>query len=139
MAKERQSNIELCRLVSILLVMIGHTTGNNLGSSSALGLLLLDGFAVVGVNVFILITGYFSATPKKTSLINLAFICLFWGAIKVFCQYETGATLSYKYVFFITTSNWFIASYICLLFTTPLLNICCKYLNKRQLWGGYFC
>lgn len=136
MALQRQSNIELCRLASILLVMLVHTTNQSLGQEMSLGALLLEGFSIIGVNVFILITGYFSATPKKSSLINLAFICLFWMIVKVVCRIECGEPVTYKSLFFITTSNWFIASYIGLLFLTPMLNVFCNSVNKRVLWGG---
>lgn len=136
MAITRQSNIELCRLASILLVMLVHTTHQSLGNDMSLGALLLEGFSIIGVNVFILITGYFSATPKKTSLINLAFICLFWMIVKVICRYEFDQSLGIKYAFFITSSNWFIASYIGLLFLTPIFNVFCNSVSKKTLWGG---
>ncbi len=134
----RQSNIELCRLFSILLVMLVHTTTQSLGRDVSLGVNLLTGFSVIGVNVFVLITGYFSTTPKKSSLVNLAFICLFWMTIKVACRYLCGEPITIKYLFFITSSNWFIASYIGLLFLAPILNKSCNQLNKRQLFGGGF-
>lgn len=79
MAIKRQSNIELCRLISILLVMVLHTTYQSLGFDVSLAINLVEGFTLIGVNVFIMITGYFSATPKKISLLNLAFICFFLG------------------------------------------------------------
>ena len=134
----RQSNIELCRLFSILLVMLVHSTTQSLGHDISLGVNLLTGFSVIGVNVFVLITGYFSTTPKKGSLVNLAFVCLFWMVIKIACRYLCGEPVTYKYLFFITFSNWFIASYIGLLFLAPILNISCSHLSKRQLWGGVF-
>ena len=137
MAKERQSNIELCRLVSILLVMLVHTTKVSLGYEMSLAAYLLEGFTIIGVNVFILITGYFSATPKKTSLANLAFICLFWMVIKVICHYKLGETVTYKCLFFLTSSNWFIPLYIALLFLAPMLNALCKQLDCRTLLGGW--
>ena len=87
---KRQSNIELCRLVSILLVMLLHTTNESLGDNMSFGALLLEGITIIGVNVFILITGYFSATPKKTSLFNLAFICFFWMILTVVCRIICG-------------------------------------------------
>ena len=133
---QRQSNIELCRLVSILLVMLVHTTGQSLGHDVSFGVHLLEGFSIIGVNVFILITGYFSATPKKTSLINLAFICFFWMLVKVLCRYFFGEEVNYKYAFFITSSNWFIPSYIALLFVAPILNLFCNSVSKKVLWGG---
>lgn len=136
MTIQRQSNIELCRLASILLVMLVHTTQQSLGNDMSLGVLLLEAFSVIGVNVFILITGYFSATPKKTSLINLAFICLFWMIIKVVCRFEFGQPLDYSYAFFVTSSNWFIPSYIGLLFLTPILNMFCNSMSSKVLWGG---
>lgn len=138
MAAQRQSNIELCRLFSILLVMLVHTTFQSLGHDVSLGVRMLEGFSIIGVNVFILITGYFSVTPKKTSLVNLAFICLFWMIIKVICRFAFGESVTIKHLFFITSSNWFIASYIGILFLSPVLNIYCNTVNKRTLWGGIF-
>lgn len=135
MLKERQSNFELCRLASILLVMLVHTTRVTLGADVSFSIMILEGFSIIGVNVFILITGYFSTVPKKSNLINLAFICFFWVAVKVLCRYVFGESVNYKYVFFITSSNWFIASYIGLLFLTPILNNFCNSASKKMLWG----
>lgn len=45
----RQSNIELCRLASILLVMLVHSTTSSLGYEVSLGVHLLTGFTIVGV------------------------------------------------------------------------------------------
>ena len=129
MVVQRQSNIELCRLISILLVMLVHTTGQSLGHDVSFGVHLLEGFSIIGVNVFILITGYFSASPKKTSLVNIAFICFFWMLVKVVCRYCIGEELNYKHAFFITSSNWFIPSYIALLFVAPILNSFCNSLK----------
>lgn len=138
-SKQRSSNIELCRLASILLVLLVHTTSQSLGNEMCFGASLLEGFSIVGVNVFILITGYFSTTPKKTSLVNLAFICFFWMVVKIVCRYEFNQPLSMKYVFFMTSSNWFIASYVGLLFLAPILNVFCKTVSKKTLLGGVFC
>lgn len=116
MSVVRKSNFELCRIVAILCVMLVHTTFQSLGNDVPFGVMLLAGFSIVGVDVFVMLTGYFTATPKKTSLINLAFVCLFWMIVKVVCRHIFGETLSSKYAFFITSSNWFIPSYIGLLF-----------------------
>lgn len=135
MVTQRLSNIELCRLVSILLVMLVHTTSQSLGDNMSLGAFMLESFSIVGVNVFILITGYFSVTPKKTSLLNIAFICLFWMIVKLMCRYECGQSIKYEHLFFITTSNWFIANYLGLLFLAPILNSFCNSSSRRSLLG----
>lgn len=130
----RQSNIELCRLASILLVLIVHTTQSSLGCNMSLGTYLLEGFSIIGVNVFILITGYFSATPKKNSLINLAFICLFWTVVKIICRLYCCDPTTYQNLFFITSSSWFIPCYIGMLLLSPILNLFCNTVSKQVLW-----
>jgi hypothetical protein len=101
----------------------------------SLGLHILEGFSIIGVNVFILITGHFSVTLKKSSLINLAFICLFWAIIEIACRITCGVQVTFKHLFFITSSSWFIPCYIGLLFLTPILNVFCDKVSKKTLWG----
>ena len=136
MAAARQSNIELCRIASILMVMLVHTTFQSVGwDCSSFGILLLAAFSIVGVNVFVLITGYFSAKPKKLSLANLLFICLFWMIIRFAVDYSFGQTVTWRNLFFVTGSNWFIPSYLCLLFFAPVLNSFCASASKSVLLG----
>ena len=132
----RQSNIELCRIASIVLVMLVHSTFQSVGwDCSSFGVLLLAAFSIIGVNVFVLITGFFSAEPKIVSLVKLLFICFFWMVIKVMIRYVLGQPVQWGDIFFVTKSNWFIPSYICLLFLAPVLNAFCNSANKRVLLG----
>ncbi len=131
----RQTNIELCRLVTIVLVMIVHTTFQAVGypvehNVDSLMILTLAAFSIIGVNVFILISGYFSATPKWTSLANLSFICFFWWLVKIICKLIFNQPINKYSLFFVTQSNWFIPCYIGLLFFTPVLNKFCISANK---------
>ena len=136
--KQRLSNMELCRLVSILLVMLVHSTFQSIGYNVGFGVLLLASFSIIGVNVFIMITGLFSAAPKKTSLANLIFICLFWAIVKIVVYHVYDHGISYRLLFFLTTSNWFIPCYIGLLFFAPVLNQFCDSVDKKTLWGVVF-
>lgn len=132
----RQSNIELCRILSIVLVMLVHTTFQSVGwDCSSPGVLLIAAFSIIGVNAFVLITGFFSTEPKKISLANLLFICFFWMIIKISVRYGFGLPLRLADCFFVTKSNWFIPSYLCLLFLTPVLNAFCNTSSKRTLLG----
>ena len=72
MASKRLSNFELCRIIAILCVMLIHSTFASLGHNVSLGIMLLAGFSIIGVDVFVMLTGYFTATPKKSGLFNLA-------------------------------------------------------------------
>lgn len=136
MTVARQSNIELCRIVSIVMVILVHTTFQSLGwDCSSFGILLLAAFSIIGVNVFVLITGYFSTEPKKISLANLLFICFFWMIIRIVIHYSFGLPVGWRDYFFVTKSNWFIPSYLCLLFFTPVLNSFCNSADKSVLLG----
>lgn len=134
MASKRLSSFELCRILAILCVLLIHSTFASLGHNVSMGVMLLAGFSIVGVNVFVMLTGYFSATPKKSGLLNLAFVCFFWMIVSVVSRYLLHQEISYKTFFFITSSNWFIPSYIGLLFFSPILNLFCGSVSKDTLW-----
>ncbi|MBR5899748.1 MAG: hypothetical protein IKZ14_09830, partial [Muribaculaceae bacterium] len=70
MATARKSNIELLRIVSIVMVLIVHLDGASLGLPEPMGniaavssrdwwRLVVESFAIIGVNCFTLISGYF--------------------------------------------------------------------------------
>lgn len=127
--------MELCRIVSIVCVMLIHSTFQSLGHNVSFWIMLLAGFSIIGVNVFVMLAGYFTATPKKTSLIYLTFICFFWMIVKILCRCTFNHEIGYKVLFFVTSSNWFIPSYIGLLFFAPILNLFCDSVSNKVLWG----
>ena len=55
--------------------------------------------------------------------------------IKVICHYAFNLKIGYKGFFFVTNSNWFIPSYIGLLFFAPILNLFCNSVSKKMLVG----
>lgn len=137
----RQSNIELCRITAIILIIVLHSGFQSLGvprnvEELSFPLLIMQAFSDVGVNIFILITGYFSVTPKIKPLINLAYICLFYAICATVADIIFGLPFDFKRIFFISSSNWFIPSYICLLFIAPLLNTYCNNANVSDLRKG---
>ena len=122
----RLSNIELCRIFSIFLVLLVHSQFHAQGmatqpSSSAYLTYLLEGLAVIGVNAFILISGYFSIKLKLKSILNFIYICLFYGIIINIYSLSIGDFDS-KNLFFISNSNWFIPDYFGLMIISPILN-----------------
>ena len=148
---QRQSNIELCRIAAIILVVLVHSnfawTGMPHETNAAFSRFLLQAFSIIGVNVFVLITGYFSAGLKAKNIMHLLYICFFYAMIRLIYGAATGNLIT-KDVFFISHSNWFIVSYLGLLLFTPLLNDMVK--NKfllisvggglivYELWFSFF-
>lgn len=147
----RQSNLELCRIFSILLVVLVHSCFSWIGwpddfETCDVHLLFVEALSCIGVNVFVLLTGYFSTSIKPKSIANLLYICLFYAIIRLIVGYFTG-NLEIEDAFFVSKSNWFIPTYLGLILITPWLNAI--EMNKRlggvllllvlhQIWFGYF-
>lgn len=142
--KERQSNIELLRIVSMFFIVLEHILINGTDFySHAIGNQLLVansiiGFTYIGVNCFILITGYFGAEFSWRRLISLYLICGFYELVGSVIAYAHGdvawSTTAWSYIIFpLSHSNmWFIRCYVILLLLLPILNAGLKQLNQQQ-------
>lgn len=90
---KRKSNIELFRILLILMVIILHyfnaDMGGALGHASSGSISyyfvhLIESLCIVAVNGFVLITGYFSykkENVKVSKITNLVLIMIFWGLL----------------------------------------------------------
>ena len=134
--KQRESNFELLRLVAILLVLLTHadffalsgpnqTEINNQPIESVLRI-FFQVISLVCVNIFVLISGWFSIRPSKKGALNLLFQILFYQIV-VFITVVIFAgkpfnLMDVKHIFLFTSSHWFIKSYIFLFLLAPVLN-----------------
>lgn len=137
MAKgQRQSNIELLRLLAMVGVILLHynnkTIGGGLafvpaGSVNEYVLLVLESAAICGVNLFIMISGYFLSQTNHRSvgkMLSLVLqVCLFscaWYLIRVALGQLSFSVTSLAYSFL--PANWFIILYAVLYLISPLIN-----------------
>ncbi len=141
----RQSNIELLRILCMFFIVVNHFMGHSLIKYSVLNSHFelnsshfLLGFIVVGVNCFILISGYFGIKFKLRGLFKLYLICFFYGILGYFFhllidnQY-LGKTILNWSIFALSKSEWwFINGYIVLFFLSPFINIPINTMTKRQ-------
>ncbi len=129
----RELNIELMRIVSMLLVLLVHATffsnsaptHDDFASSPVRSFIFsyTEAVALVCVNCFILISGYFSIRPKLTSLCNLIFIFFFYN-ILIFiidCGINGFSRINLFYALN-PLSNWFVDAYLGLYLFAPVLN-----------------
>lgn len=140
----RQSNIELLRIISMFFIVLEHilimgteffsaSIGNQLYVANS-----IIGFTYIGVNCFILITGYFGADFSWKRLVNLYLICMFYELIGFVVAYYYGdmecTTTAIGYIVFpLSRSNtWFIRCYVILLFLLPIINIGLDKLDKQK-------
>lgn len=143
--KKRDINVELLRIVAIIMVTAIHCVDNglilkNLNDLSVFNYVLVNFLRVcVGIanGLFILITGYYQINNK----FNIKKIANLWGktffySILIFIilsllNYNTN--LFYSLFPISTGIYWFISAYIALYFLAPILNILINKLTKNQM------
>lgn len=137
--KERDSNIELLRVIATLMILMVHLSGWLLtfvgidtfwigGTAMAITRSGLNSICCIGVPLFVLISGYFSIKPKARSILNL-FTCLaffYLGTYLVNCWLTGEAVFQHHRVLrnlmAFSHENWFIQCYLFLVLLTPILN-----------------
>lgn len=149
---ERQSNIELLRLVCMFLIIWGHFIyygilhGSEIyASQTGFGMMLpriIRGLCWCAVDAFILVSGYFSIRPKAKSFFNLYLVCAFYACIfYVMHLYLIGSHFN-RWVIYNTlmpfglwetsTKWWFVPNYLMLYILSPLLNRITDNLQMKQ-------
>lgn len=158
---KRQSNIELLRIVSMMMIILHHSffhsgiieqMGQNPGlvNSYLISFLAIGG--KIGVNIFFIITGYFSVLGqvKIEKVIKLIFEVAFYAVVSSiiysfirpeFSWLDMAKTI---YHTFSELKGSFIGTWIMVYILSSYVNIVCTNLSKkRYLWlfvilGSYF-
>ena len=138
----RQTNIELLRILCMLFILLFHCNLNvilrNNDTSDGLNYcaLFVNSLVVVAVNVFVLISGYFSIKIKLKSIAGLLFQTEFFAVVAILI-YGILTMMGQNTPVRLTTivlglfpfqpsGLWFIPCYALLLFVSPVLNWICK-------------
>lgn len=138
MSKIRNSNFELLRILSMLLIIAHHfavhgvfSYGTDDLSMNRFWIQLLHMGGKIGVNIFVLITGYFSVNAQKLSAKKILKFCgqlIFYSVlIYLIFAYFTDLPFSkreFLHSFFPLTYEtwWFASTYFVLYLFSPYLN-----------------
>ncbi|MBQ8047926.1 MAG: acyltransferase [Prevotella sp.] len=131
--KVRKSSFEFLRIVCMLMIVAGHVclqhhTDFDLRGSEWTIQLLLRGFFMIAVNVFVLISGWFGIRLKPSKLLRLTlhtwFYAIFFFVLAVIVGWHV---VEWKYdvrIFLplLTGQYWFVTCYMVLCLLAPLLN-----------------
>ena len=87
--KNRQSNLELLRLLAMLMIMVGHALYFSFPDKSQIidapfwssSFFLAKGLTVCSVNVFVMISGWFGIKCKVVRLFSLLFQTIFFASV----------------------------------------------------------
>ena len=144
----RQSGIELLRIVAMLLVMIVHIYPGTIGFSyqrmhtapfSSINSFVLESMAIVCVNVFVFISGWFGIKKNLQGIGNLCFQTLFfavliYGVLYCFAPQKYGNVDALSTILMWHTDDyWFVKAYLGLVIFSPILNSFTERCSEKQL------
>lgn len=142
--KTRASNIELLRIVSMMMIMVLHFVGHALKIDVPVGTTewaLWNANKVLTISatsIFVLISGYWGIRFSFRKLLSLYLQCFIWGLVGyvlyVLCSDNPLkiSTLIGRLFAFTHNKMWFVDTYLELMFLAPLLNAAIDFFNKKQ-------
>lgn len=166
--RERQSNIELLRILSMLMVLGVHIDGASLGLPEPNGhwemltpraswKIATESLCIVGVNCFTMISGYFGIHLTLKKIGTYLFQCIFYSAgIYSLAMIISPSWCSWKgwiesWLVLSHTDLWYVPAYFALMLLSPFINAGLDKLSKRQsgiiiilftafnIWCGWWC
>ena len=147
--KERESNIELLRIISMVLVLVFHASYTSLETptqteiaaslSDSLLRSLSESLSVVCVNAFILISGWYGIKVRCIRFIELIFqVILISISIYVFFRVrgltqKMGISEWIELILIKHRGYWFVKAYIILYLFAPVLNTFADNVSRKKL------
>lgn len=145
---QRKSNIELLRILSMMFIVFHHFFYNNITfdymdalTINQFGGEILYSLGKIGVNIFIIITGYFLINSKfkikKAITIWFEVIFYSWIILIVYTAINGMESIEIKDILrsiFPVTYNhyWFITVYIIIYFLSDYINLLLKSISRKQ-------
>ena len=145
MHKARQSNIELLRIIAMLMVLLLHATFETFGYAHTssithapwrwLSIITTAAACMQCVNVFVLITGWFGTSFKLKGLLRIVSECTFISLAMFVFMYLLGLPLPHQLYNYLKViwSYWFVRAYVLLYLFTPVLNSFVQQSSEKQL------
>lgn len=132
---KRESNIELCRIIAMLLVLLLHANYFSLGGVELNDIeadpfdsflkVLSEQLCIICVNVFVLISGWFGIRANIKGVISLLFQVFFYHILICCLFIFLGETIPLKTIikgFYFGYPYWFVIAYLILYVISPILN-----------------
>lgn len=91
--RSRNSSVELLRILAACMIVVLHYNGRAMNATSGIStdiLALLESFCVCGVNLFIMISGYFLCKTQKRTWGKPAYLLLILSVIFITAYISKG-------------------------------------------------
>ncbi len=141
--KQRNSSVELLRILSMLLIVLYHfnarqhdlyvVTEFRPEEPNFIFELLTHSLGKIGVPVFVFISGWYGIRFKKDRFIDIGLQCLFYASISFIGMNLIGGHIALKNVIFFLNNWWFAASYLCLYVLAPCIEKMFSSYGKKHM------
>lgn len=139
--EQRNSTIELLRIISMLLIVIYHFQAREfnlyvVGSDRVcepdiLPKVLMHSIGKLGVPIFVFISGWFGLKYRRNRFLEMIAMCAFYGLISVVGCALVYDEISIKAPFFFVNMWWFMCAYLCLYVLSPGINVLFDNYDKK--------
>lgn len=144
--KMRRSNIEILRILLIIMVIGLHYNAVDLGNAfhytqtNGINVSLthlIESFMIMSVDTFLIITGYFLSTKKtinKSKVIEIIILLFVLKFLLYFVDVIVYGTKMdfHNFIQEIISGNWYITKYLILYMFSPYINKLLNSLNKKE-------
>lgn len=134
--KMRDSNMELLRIITMLMIMIQHANFKVIGIPSSMDIItmpissfvrfFIQSLVFIGVNVFVTLSGWYGIRFRVERLLGFIFQVLFFSVLVYVVLFLTGyapVLPPKRWLFLLTMQNyWFAVAYLLLYILSPVLN-----------------
>ena len=146
-SKRRDSNMELLRIVTMLFILILHAdfyfcgtpdkVGITLSPISAYLQYLVESVTIIGVNVFVLLSGWYGIKCSLRKILYIVFQTYFFIVLTYlfapWLGYEShGFSEDFPKLFLINQTYPFIKQYLLLMILSPVLNYYARYAHPSE-------
>lgn len=141
--KQRESNFELLRILSMFGVLLNHTLqylydlNTHIISVGSFSRSFIMNVCIVAVNCFVLISGYFGIKLSVRGIVKYYSQCLFYAL--VLYGYTCILNSSFNFTEFVKvlfacseTKLWFVPAYFALMLLSPIINVAFNSSTSRQ-------
>ena len=143
--------MELMRIITMMMILLLHadffTTGcpgyEDATMQPVVSLLksFIEALTIVGVNVFVLLSGWYGIHPKRNRLADLIIQVLFFHLVGLILAFATQQTVNWRSIVSFMENLWFVKAYLLLYILSPVLNTFTDYIERhtfRYVLIGFF-
>lgn len=138
---ERQSNVEFIRIMAMVFIVLGHVVLHGTHDSLP-GSEFIKAVTITGVNLFVLISGYWGIRLSFKSFFNIIGSVVFYSALSIIIAYilfEQSVSANQVIQIFFPLSRynqyWFVSCYLMLMLLSPAINVVLESVSNR--WYVY--